>query len=421
METNYIALAVPAFALLIGVELLVAGARWREYYRLNDSLTNMATGVFQQLIGLVCAGFILGAYAWLHEHARLFDWSSEGRDAVWTWIGCFIAVDFAYYWFHRLSHEVNFLWAAHIAHHQSEEFNLSVALRQGAFQPLFSTVFYWPLALLGFPPAIFYACVAFDTLYQFWVHTRFIDRLGPLEWLFVTPSHHRVHHGRNPIYLDRNHGGCFIVWDRLFGTFQREEEEVAYGITKPLASWNPVWANLHYWIEIARAARRTRRAGDRLQMFLRPPGWHPVDLGGFEPAPPIEQPIRKFDRAHTPATARYATLQFIQGLAIATALPFWQPPDSRLALVAACLWVAWTLGQVGALFDGRPWAHRAEWARLFVSPVLAFATAPVWAGFVMTLLSAIGVGAALLWLPRRQPGAETSGAGATNALHPTPR
>ena len=194
-------------------------------------------------------------------------------------------MDFFYYWFHRWSHEVNAGWAAHIVHHQSEEMNLAVALRQSVFQGALSWVFYLPLALVGFPPAMFLTVSALNTLYQFWIHTRAIGKLGPLEWVLNTPSHHRVHHGRNPKYIDRNHAGSLIVWDRMFGTFQEEEEEPVYGITRPLASWNPVWANFHYWAELWRTARRATRLQDRFRIFWKPPGWRPEELGGYEPAP----------------------------------------------------------------------------------------------------------------------------------------
>jgi len=148
--------------------------------------------------------------------------------------------------------------------------DLTVALRQGAFQAWFAWIFYLPLAVIGFPPLMFLTVSSFNTLYQFWIHTRTIGRLGPLELVLNTPSNHRVHHGRNPKYIDRNHGGTLIIWDRLFGTFQGEEEEPVYGITKPLASWNPVWANLHYWVELARTARRANRFSDQVRVFLKP-------------------------------------------------------------------------------------------------------------------------------------------------------
>ncbi len=188
----------------------------RDVYRLADSVTDLSCGILQQVVEVFLKTALFAGYAWLFAAHRLFD---VPMDAAWAWAACFVGQDFLYYWFHRWSHEVGAGWAAHVVHHQSEEYNLTVALRQGALQPAFSWVFYLPLAVLGFPPAMFLAVSSFNTLYQFWIHTRLIGRLGPLEWVLNTPSHHRVHHGRNPRYIDRNHGGTLIVWDRLFGTF----------------------------------------------------------------------------------------------------------------------------------------------------------------------------------------------------------
>ncbi len=243
MKSDFLNLAVPVFFLMIAAEWWIARRTGRNLYRLNDSLNDLSCGILQSLVALLCAAFMIGGYLAIEARFAFFSLDAE---STWVWIACFLGVDFLYYWYHRLSHEINFMWAAHVVHHQSEEYNLAVALRQSSLQPFHSMVFYWPLALIGFPTAVFISCAAVNTLYQFWIHTQIVDRLGPLESVFMTPSHHRVHHGRNPIYLDRNHGGTFIVWDKLFGTFQLEEEEVAYGVTKPLESWNPLWANFDY-------------------------------------------------------------------------------------------------------------------------------------------------------------------------------
>jgi len=147
---------------------------------------------------------------------------------------------------------MNVGWATHIAHHQSEEYNLSVALRQGVFQGFFFNFFYLPLAFLGFPPVVYIVCSQINTIYQFWIHTRTVGKLGFLERFMHTPSHHRVHHGRDAKYIDRNHAGVFIIWDKMFGTFQEEEEEPNYGLVSPLQSWNPVWGQVHYFAKLAR-------------------------------------------------------------------------------------------------------------------------------------------------------------------------
>ncbi|MCR9095656.1 MAG: sterol desaturase family protein [bacterium] len=382
MEIDYIAVAVPAFFVLIAVELWIARRRGHAYYRLNDSLNDLATGVLQQLVTLLFAATIVAGYFWIHATHRLFDLSA---DSLLVWIGCFVGVDFAYYWFHRLSHEINFLWAAHVVHHQSEEYNLTVALRQSALQPFMSIPFYWPLALLGVPPLVFLACSSFNTLYQFWIHTREIGTLGPLEQILMTPSHHRVHHGRNPIYIDRNHGGTFIVWDKLFGTFEPESEEVVYGVTKPLASWNPVWANLDYWIDLARAARATRRGRDKLLVFLARPGWMPTDLGGFQAAPPLSSDLTKFDPTVDRRMAAYATFQFVQGVGLSVVFPLLYPNLGTPARILIVVGIVWSLVNVGALFDGARWGAVSEWVRIVLTPIVAIALLPLPTGAIASV------------------------------------
>jgi sterol desaturase/sphingolipid hydroxylase (fatty acid hydroxylase superfamily) len=183
-----------------------------------------------------------------------------------------LADDFFYYWFHRLHHEVRFLWAAHVNHHSSRHFNLSTALRQ-SWTTFTSPLFYLPLPLLGFDPLLVITVHSVNLLWQFWIHTELIGRLGPLEAVLNTPSHHRVHHGRNVQYLDRNHGGMLIVWDRLFGTFEQERERVDYGLTKNLESFSPWEIAFHEWRAMLRDARRAGSLGDALRTLLLPPGW----------------------------------------------------------------------------------------------------------------------------------------------------
>ena len=309
MPVNYIVLAIPVFfaAHRAGAPAHPgAGAR---LLPLADSLNDLSCGIVQQLVEVFAKTALFAGYVFLYGAARFFE---IPLSSPWAWVACFLGVDFCYYWFHRVSHRVNAVWATHVVHHQSEEYNLAVALRQGAFQGWFSWVFYLPLAVLGFPPLMFLTLSAFDTLYQFWIHTRVIGKLGPLEWVLNTPSHHRVHHACNPKYIDRNYAGTLIIWDRLFGSFKEERDEPVYGITKPLRSWNPVWANLHVWVDLFQKARRTTRLADRLRLFLSPPGWQPAELGGFEPPPEVDRATyRKFETPLPRGLALYAFAQFV--------------------------------------------------------------------------------------------------------------
>jgi sterol desaturase/sphingolipid hydroxylase (fatty acid hydroxylase superfamily) len=370
VDLSYIHLAIPVFFLLIGLELGIARLLERDVYRLNDSINDLSCGILQQLADVFLKTVLFAAYLWLYQGHRLF---AVPSDAPWAWLACFLGVDFLYYWFHRFSHVVNAGWAAHVVHHQSEEMNLAVALRQGAFQQAFSWVFYLPLAVLGFPPLMFLAVSSFNTLYQFWIHTRLIGRLGPLEWVLNTPSHHRVHHGRNPKYLDRNHGGTLIVWDRVFGTFQAEEEEPVYGITTPLRSWNPVWANLHYWADLVRDARRMRRRVDRLRLFWKHPGWRPAELGGFVAAEEVDRATYvKYDRPVPRGMGLYAVGHFAGVNVLTTAFLFGSEgldPGWRLAGTAA---LVLSLVSLGGLLDQRRWAIPLEFFRLVLWAILAW-------------------------------------------------
>jgi alkylglycerol monooxygenase len=365
---SYIVLAIPVFFLLIGIELIAVHLAGRHDYRLADSVSDLSCGIAQQLAEVFLKTALFAGYALVFERLRVVTIPSSSGLA---WVACFVGVDFFYYWFHRMSHEVNAIWATHVVHHQSEDFNLAVALRQGAFQGSMSWVFYLPLAWMGFPPAMFLTIVSINTLYQFWIHTQLIGRLGPLEGVLNTPSNHRVHHGRNPKYIDRNHGGTLIVWDRLFGTYQAEEEAPVYGITTPLASWNPVWANVHYWVELVGLARRATGLGDRLRVFLKPPGWRPEALGGFQQPRDVDvASYRKWESNPPKAWVRYAFVQFILVLGAASFLLFRQDTLSTRALALGAGLILASLVVIGSLLENRRWAIPAEGVRLLAIAAL---------------------------------------------------
>ncbi len=393
---NLIHLARPVFFLLIAVELGAARFLEKDVYRLPDSISDLSCGILDQLLGVFVKTGLFAGYVYLDEQHRLF---SVPSGAVWAWVVCFLGVDFFYYCSHRFSHEVNAGWATHIVHHQSEDLNLAVALRQSALGQLYTWIFYLPLALAGFPPLMFLTLSAANTLYQFWVHTRLVGKLGPLEWIFNTPSHHRVHHARNPQYIDKNHAGTLIVWDRLLGTFEEEKEPCVYGITTPLRNWNPVWANFHYWVELFGKAKRTRRFADRLRVFTSRPGWQPQDLGGFVPAPAVDPATyRKYESGAPRALQVYVLAHF--GLVNLAALAFfyWSNRLSAPDKVAAAVALVVTLASLGGLLDRKTWAFRLEAVRLLAGGATAASMAPpvfgVAAGAVVAL--------SLAWLVRHR-------------------
>ncbi len=373
----YITYAVPVFFLLIGIELLVALREQKRCYRLHDSINDLSCGITEQLVGaflkgLLLAGYI-GTYSFATRHAvNLVDIASYSAGGKWlAALLLFLGVDCAYYWFHRIAHEYNGAWAGHVVHHSSEEYNLAVALRQGTFQALFSWVFCLPLALVGFPPVWFVTMSSFDTLYQFWIHTRTIGKLGPLEWVLNTPSHHRVHHGRNPKYLDKNYAGVLIVWDRMFGTFQAEEEEPVYGLTKPLNSWNPLWANLHVWHDLFRDAWLAPRWRDKLRIWFMPPGWRPEGLPANPPAAEVSrESVVSYDTQAPRGLNVYGFVHFVAALVLAfglMAIGASLSVGQRILLSGLALWALVT---IGGIFERRRWALPAEILRLPVTAVV---------------------------------------------------
>jgi len=215
MEARLVAYAIPMFVLLIAAELIIAKILGARLYRFADAMTDLACGIASRIFHLFDTALLIAVYAAVYTAAA--PWQLP-EDSPATWIAAFIGVDILYYWWHRASHGSSVLWAVHAVHHQSEDYNLAVALRQALFSGITSMPFYLPLALLGVPPVVFATCQVLNTLYQFWIHTDAIDRIGPFERWFNSASHHRVHHGSNLRYIDRNHGGILIIWDRLFGT-----------------------------------------------------------------------------------------------------------------------------------------------------------------------------------------------------------
>lgn len=261
--------AIPLYLGLIALEQVVLRTRERKIDG-KDFFASIGMG----LGSLITINLLMGLIGWwvalwLWDH-RLLDLGT----GVAGWAAAMVGWDFIYYWDHRISHETRFFWASHVNHHSSQAYNLSTALRQPwtAFQ---TALLVAPLALVGVRPDLIVMAGALNLVYQFWIHTEMVGRLGPLEWVLNTPSHHRVHHGSNPRYLDRNYGGILIVWDRLFGSFQAEEEPVVYGLTKNIHTYNLWTIAFHEWVALAKDVWRARSWGDRVQYLVRGPGWQP--------------------------------------------------------------------------------------------------------------------------------------------------
>lgn len=266
-------LAIPFFALLIGAEALYAYLKGsREYGDLKDTWTNIFLGFMSIVWGAIFGIATAFIYTFFYELAPF----KFPADAWWTWAALFFVDDLAYYVFHRGSHEIRLFWNFHVVHHSSRHYNLSVAVRQSWFSGTLHWVFYAPVMLLGFAPWMFATMHGFNLIYQFWIHTKFIDRLGWLENVLNTPSHHRVHHGVNNPYLDKNYAGVLIIWDRLFGSFVSETEEPLYGVIKPIEGYNALWINTHAWFETFAEIRARSGVANKLKCIFGSPNLETV-------------------------------------------------------------------------------------------------------------------------------------------------
>jgi sterol desaturase/sphingolipid hydroxylase (fatty acid hydroxylase superfamily) len=340
------ALAAPVFTALVTAEFLWGRARRRQTYRLNDTLNSVGLGVMSQVLGVFTKLFSIGIYAWVFNSLAL---TSLPASSPWVWLLALLGYDFLYYWYHRAGHRVAVLWAAHVVHHQSEDYNLSTALRQTSSGFLFAWMFYWPLAVVGVPPLVFGTVALIDLLYQFWVHTQQVGKLGWFDRWFCAPSNHRVHHAVNDCYVDKNYGGIFIIWDRLFGTYEpeRDNEPCVYGTRAPLRSWNPLWANLQIYRALWLDSWRTKALADKLRVWCKPPGWRPADVAARWPQPAFDiAAVQRFDPPLRGRVAFGAALLFVLALNAAT-LFLWHA--HRLDLQAQLLWASSIVGTLFAV------------------------------------------------------------------------
>jgi sterol desaturase/sphingolipid hydroxylase (fatty acid hydroxylase superfamily) len=333
-SAQVIVLATPFFLLLIGVEFLVGLKRGRNTYRLNDAMNSIGLGIISQLVNLFAALFTVWLYVLVFDRAS---WWKLPADAWWVWLSGLVLYDFLYYWHHRFGHTVALFWAAHVVHHQSEDYNLSTALRQTGSGWVGGWLFYLPMALLGYPPLVFGVVALIDLLYQYWVHTQHIGKLGWFDRWFCAPSNHRVHHAVNDRYLDKNYGGILIVWDRLFGSFIEEDdaEPIVYGTRGPLRSWNPLWANLQYYGDLLKDSWHARTWRDKLRVWFMHPGWRPADVAERFPKPTFDiTQVRRYDPPMSAAAQWAAAGLFVVLLGLTSAL-LWNAHRLSLAQQAA--------------------------------------------------------------------------------------
>jgi alkylglycerol monooxygenase len=369
---NVYAFITPIVVLLLLLEIIVSVRGKKGLYNFQDTIANLGTGIGNQCINLAVAFLVYKWYGWLHQFAP---WTIP---TTWySMLGLLIISDFIFYWFHRTGHRVNIFWAAHMPHHSSEEMNLSVGIRASFTQRLFQFLFFdWVLVLIGFTPEQVYAVAAVHLLLAYWHHTRLIKRMGWFEKLFVTPSHHRVHHGVNPQYIDKNYSEFLIIWDKLFGSYEEEGEEVCYGITHPPRTWDPLAINFQFWRQLVTDAWHTRNWWDKLRIWFMPTGWRPPDLV-MDPTPQtigytLAEQV-KYRSTPFPAMTGYLIAQVLLGLGYMYVTINMQWPLSAVDRVVLSIGIFGMIVSWGGIMQARHWAVPLEILRLlYMAGTLVF-------------------------------------------------
>lgn len=407
MELNPIAVAIPVFFLLILLELVVSWAKGESVYRFNDAITDLGCGIGEQVTGVFLKALSFGLYLWVFENWAPFHMKATSPGA---WFVGIIGLDFLYYWWHRWSHEINFMWAGHVVHHQSQDYNLAVALRQAWFTKLTSAPIYAILAFVGVPPLVMLGSEAISLLYQFWIHTRLIGKMGPLEEILNTPSHHRVHHGVNPQYLDRNYAAILIIWDKVFGTFEAEDEPVVYGTVKPFQSWNPVWAQFAYWQYLLEEARAARTMTGTIKVWFKDPLWRPAGRPKFPKPPKVNaETFKKFD-TNTPSWVNWYVLAhfpLVVALTVGALAMEKAAPGGLLAVMV--MFTLITTYVFGLMFERRELGIDLEFVRLGgIALFLAVMIGPLYPALTALVILGLGGSGYLAHLGRPQFAGESA-------------
>ena len=370
METyaNVLLIALPSFMVLILIEIFYGLWRKNLTYNLMDTISSLSAGTTNMIKDLLGIGFIIISYPYILDTIALI----QLEESVLLYLIALVCMDFASYWNHRLNHSINIFWNRHVVHHSSEEFNLACALRQSISKNIigFGALFLIPAALFGVPPKIIIVLAPLHLFGQFWYHTRHIGKLGWLEYIFVTPSQHRVHHAINKEYVDKNLSAIFCVWDRLFGTFQEELAEVpcVYGTLKPVQTWNPIIINFQHNWGLAKDAWRAKNWGDKFKLWFMPTGWRPKDVADRFPISAIENiyALEKYAPKYSTLHKIIAVFQFVcLNIFIYVFLSSFGDLSVDSQLIFGLL-IATTIFGFTSIMDGHKWAFFFEISRSFL-------------------------------------------------------
>jgi len=358
---NYLAFAMPAFFLFIYLEYKLAQHRKKEHhFKYDSSVSNISIGIAERLINLFVSASFYQVYYWVYNNYRLFDIPNNWM----VWIALILATDFVWYWYHRLGHEVNLFWAAHIVHHQSEEFNLTASARITTIQAVIRTVFWCILPFVGFHPTMVITMLLVHGGYSFFTHTQVLKRIKWLEYVFITPSLHGVHHASDEKYLDKNYGDMFVFWDKMFGTFQAEEEQPKYGLTHPLKSYSFLWMHFHYYFEIYESYKRADTFKGKWNAVFGSPAVMDQDI-----RPELEKKFLQDRRLRLKELKFKGYLSFQIGLSVVmlTWFTFFYNDQDTIDKLFFLSFILITLINCGALLEQRKWIYYLEYIRLGIA------------------------------------------------------
>lgn len=386
MQLNYLALAVPLFLGLMLIEYMIARKKGKKFFIFTKSIANINVGIAERLLDTLVIGSFYLVYDYLQRHYGIFDI----KPSLLLWIALLIATDFTWYWYHRLAHEINIFWAAHIVHHQSEDFNYTVSARITVFQAVIRTGFWCVLPLVGFPAGMITTVLLVHGLYPFFIHTRLVGKMGILEYILVTPSHHRVHHASNPEYLDKNYGDVFIIWDKLFGTFRKEQSEIVFGLTKPLKTNSFLWQHCHYILELIVAARRAEGFPAKLRvLFGRPDSINPAIRETLEKKFGIRNSYQSASRELN----RYVVLQIAVALTLLFMFILLEHFLGWPLQMLITLFILITLVNCGAILEQRRWIFYLEYTRALIVLIalLTYHPSPLFLSVALLLVPLSGL------------------------------
>lgn len=365
MNINYMAIAVPFFLFFIGLEYWFSKRLNRPVFNFNSSIANMNVGVAERLIDMFTAAGFFFFYDYLHKHFAIFDI----KPTLLLWIALILSTDLIWYWYHRLGHKVNLFWGFHVVHHTSKEFNYTAGTRITVFQAVIRTLFWSVLPVVGFPASMITIMLIVHGLYPFFTHTQLIGKLGILEYILVTPSHHRVHHASNEAYLDKNFGDMFIIWDKLFGTFAEEKEEPRYGLTKQLDSYSFLWQHFHYLVELWYMTKQRQGFWDKIKLVFGSPA-------DFDPDIRTEVEKKFLSRHKVSVRSQkfriYVFCQFAVMVTVLFLLLLLEHHTDQFLQLLAALFILVTLINCGAILEQRRWVFFLELIRGFLLAVTTF-------------------------------------------------